>query len=295
MEEFETSDDQGNEKDRTAADMISSFISHAPPGAINEVLTDVKEIVKDEQLIREQTSKTLPRYIKSQLTPAFLSTEPEIRVIISDYNDLGDGRFADPRTKQSFKYDYITGSISDLQPWQPEKSAETWRSALERDWIAYSLEHYHEGTGSVFSSIKDDIITLHACLEGHQFQPKKFWNGRWRSIWTASFNPNQDKQFQLFGTIRLHVHYYEDGNVQLVSTRSCEQVIKLTKQDKVAKDIIDAVKKFENEYQRAISENYQTMSDTTFKALRRPLPVIRSKIEWNKLKNYKIGSELKQQ
>lgn len=271
--------------------IAANFILHSPPGEFNEVFNDVRVLLNNDALLRDGASSAFAQYNKAQLTPVKIEGADTF-CLITDHNDIGSGRFADPRSNQSFKYDHLRKEASEYKPWSSESGMEDLRAAIESEVTNYSLNHYKHGVPAVFSKNTEDGKMIVACIEDHQFQPKNYWNGRWRSEWTLEIS---GEIAEITGILKVQVHYYEEGNVQLVSKKEIKDTIAISDPVEGAKSLVQIMEDSESEYQTAISENYHTMSETTFKALRRQLPVTRTKIDWNKIKTFAIGRELKSQ
>ncbi|KAE8220834.1 hypothetical protein CF319_g5706 [Tilletia indica] len=152
-------------------------------------------------------------------------------------------------------------------------------------------------------------------ITGNRFNPQNFWAGRWRSSYTytprTSANPSPaetDIDASPLGTLRahiaLHVHYYEDGNVQLhLGSPKDSAFLPLPssvpssdpEKEKAALSnlLFSIIGKHEEVFQRELGEVLsEQFAEKAMRSLRRALPITRQRVDWDKLVNYKLGSEL---
>jgi hypothetical protein len=108
-------------------------------------------------------------------------------------------------------------------------------------------------------------------------------NGRWRSLYI--FSPSASS---LTGSIKVDVHYYEDGNVRLLTTKPVSLSVSGGSASSITREIAVAEKK----YQEELNKGFSNLSEGAFKGLRRQLPITRQKIEWDKIAGYRLGQDI---
>ncbi|KAF7309642.1 F-actin-capping protein subunit alpha [Mycena indigotica] len=272
----------------------SSFLLQSPPGEINDVLNDVRNIISDDDSLHAGVLPALKEYNLTQFMTADVPNA-EHQSIVSDAARLdpteeAQERFVDPRSKMTFLFDHLTLEASDPQPFEPDSEAESFRAALEKSTLTYLHAHFHDGVASIFSaqgSTKNFVIQVVA----NKYNPANYWSGRWRSEYRVDMNEST-----LRGKILVNVHYYEQGNVQLSTTHdvslSLPAAVTSAAAPAAASKILALIEDEEGRYQISLNDTYQEMGEKTFKSLRRALPLTRQKIDWDRVTGYKLGAEL---
>ncbi|KAI0338904.1 F-actin capping protein, alpha subunit [Trametopsis cervina] len=277
----------------------SKFLLQSPPGEINDVLNDVRNIISDDESLQAGVLPALREYNLQQFITATVPGRQH-QCIVSEASRVPPGtegeeedsedRFWDPRSRTSFKFDHLTLDAKDPQPYEPEAESEPFRTALETSTLSYLSAHFHSGVGSVFPTHgKPNRFVVQ--LVTNKYNPSNFWSGRWRSEYIVDLEART-----LEGKILVNVHYYEQGNVQLATSHTISldlpSGISPSNESAAASKILALIDAEETKYQTSLNESYQEMGDNLFKGLRRALPMTRAKLDWDKVLGYKLGAEL---
>lgn len=283
----------GDVTEEELVQIAKNFLLNSPPGEFMDVVTDVRALIPSEQLLNNHAAETFRDYNTEQMIQV-LPPHQKHQVLITKHGEVGESEYLDPRGNQVVIFDHIRQEVTSTRPidGELESDVEPFRAAFDDEAVKYVNEHYPAGAATVYGKKKGNQFQVIVAISSSKFNPNNFWNGRWRSTWQITFSPTGG-QATIDGKLQVNVHYYEEGNVQLNNT--VEKHLQSAGGDPSATAVnaMKAIIKAEQAFHSALDASYTTMGDTTFKALRRALPITRMKIDWNKIRTYKIGADLK--
>jgi capping protein alpha len=156
------------------------------------------------------------------------------------------------------------------------------RKSLVKSLSSHTTEHYPKSSYGVFPI--NDASQLALVTVANKYSPTNYWNGRWRSAYF--YTPATGA---ITGSIKVDVHYYEDGNVRLLTDKD---VSLSAGANASATDILRQIATAEKKYQEDLNKAFASLSEGAFKSLRRQLPITRQKIEWEKISGYRLGQDI---
>lgn len=260
---------------------LASFVESAPPGELLDVTKAIKSILADDPSALQSLTPAFEKYNEEQFATVKLPGGSE-EVVVSSHNSLGDGRYYDVATQSSFAFDHATQKASAVQSYVLESSQLDLVKSLLKSLSSHVAEHYPKSSLGVYPIENDSKIAI--LTVANKYSPNNFWNGRWRSLYT--FSPGSGS---LVGSLRVDVHYYEDGNVRLLTDKPISVSLSSSAS---ASEIAKQIAMVERKYQEDLNKAFGSLSEGAFKALRRQLPITRQKIEWEKISGYRLGQDI---
>jgi len=157
----------------------------------------------------------------------------------------------------------------------PERERE--RASLQRALDTYVTEKYlcEDCAAGVFLN-GDKLFVV---VAGERPNLRNFWSGKWSSTWNITFS---GRDATVDGDIKVHAHYFEDGNVQLQTSKQISPVsLSFSSETDLAAKVVALIQSSESNVQAGLEDMYANMAEETFKAMRRVMPVKRTKMDWN--------------
>ena len=255
------------------------FILSSPCGEVNDVIKDVQTLVGNAQILSpEAISAMLQEYNTTNFVTA--QTPSGEVALVSPYNEVNATQYLDPKSGKVLTFDHtktaFTGETDEKQVLPPQIDA--YRQALNSAIKTLVEKQYQEGkvAAAVFAG---DDGRVNICISAKNSRLRSFWTGHWRARYALDVSTKG--QVDLVASVKINVHYFEDGNVQLNVDFKKTVKIQVAEPAATATNVAAAVEKLETDFQGSLEEMYLNMHGNTIKAMRRFLPITRQTMNWN--------------
>lgn len=276
------------------------FLLNSPAGEIQYVAKDVRSVLNDDNAYDAAASEAFPLYNKSHMICLNLPGSTA-DVLITPFSEINENEYLDSRTAQVAKVDHVKQVCTEVRPASdqelPSAYIEDYRSALEAEIMKYVGEAYPKGVCSVYCTRGKEVeepgsdFELVVVISAARHSPQNFCNGSWCSIWNVDFK--DDLQIiEVRGRMQVGAHYFEEGNVQLDAKHECKDSTIFQSPDDSAFSLTNIIRHHETEYLAALQASYLSLPDTTFKDLRRKLPVTRTLFPWHNTMQFSLTRDI---
>ncbi|XP_047321952.1 F-actin-capping protein subunit alpha [Impatiens glandulifera] len=277
------------------------FLLNAPAGEIQYVAKDLRSVLDDDDVYNTAASEAFPLYNRSHMICLKMPGSSGDEVLITSYSQLTEDEYLDPRTAQVSKVDHIKQVCTKVRPASdeelPSPYVEEYRCALDEEVMRYVSEAYPKGVCSVYCGKGKDVeepgsdFEFVVVISASRHSPQNFCNGSWRSVWNIEFK-DEAQLIEVRGKWQVGAHYFEEGNVQLDAEHECKDSTLFQSPDDTAISLSNIIRHHETEYLTALQGSYSDLPDTTFKDLRRKLPVTRTLFPWHNTLQFSLTKDI---
>ncbi|KUF81865.1 F-actin-capping protein subunit alpha-2 [Phytophthora nicotianae] len=229
--------------DEEKLQIAQRFLLASPPGQIHEVLRDVAKLVPAHVLPDAALRGALHAYNVKNCLPVDVP-DADYKILICEEGEVDAAHYVDPIGNRVLGFDHIKQQI-----------------------VAEDVAEIPEDRVTDFEKERQEV---QKALQSYlQFE---YMHGGTAGVYIVA---------KVKGTIQLHVHYFENGNLQLQNSKDIEEEITVQRPGGLGDAILRVMKEAEDDLQTNLEDMYINMSEETFKEMRRVMPVTQTKMEWS--------------
>ena len=195
------------------------FLLSSPPGQFNEVLSDLRKITSPPSLLEDDTAAGIAR-ISNLKNYKVIKIPSGKNSLLCPEAEIDASHYFDALSRTVFKVDHLsldTEEAVDVETARGPEIGENVRATVQNSVNNILANNYLTEHSAVGVYLIDGGLSI--VMSGEKVNLRNYWAGKWSSSWKVQVDTENDydeeRPYKISGTVKVHIHYFEDGNLQL--------------------------------------------------------------------------------